>query len=209
MNLGDHVGDTFSAVKHNRQLLKPLLPSEPIWLKQVHGIEVIDAAHAVGAAQADASISRHPGVVCVVMTADCLPVLLCDEQGTVVAAVHAGWRGLCEGIIEQTVRHMNVPSQQLMAWMGPAIGPHAFEVGDEVRTAFVSHLAESATAFVPGIPGKWLADIYQLARLRLQALGIPRIFGGERCTYTEHNQFFSYRREGITGRMASLIWIAD
>ena len=208
LNLGDHVGDAPLAVERNRMLLQSLLPSEPVWLKQVHGTVVVDAGHAACWPQADACITSHPGAVCVVMTADCLPVLLCDEQGSVVGAAHAGWRGLCDGVVEQTVRAMNVPPPSLMVWLGPAIGPQAFEVGEEVRAAFVAQQAQAATAFVAGVSGKWLADIYQLARLRLLALGVTRIYGGDLCTHTDHKRFFSYRRDGVTGRMGTLIWMA-
>ena len=208
LNLGDHVGDESQSVACNRMLLAPLLPSEPVWLEQVHGTGIIDVeAAGCGAPQADACISRHRGAVCVVMTADCLPLLLCDEQGSVVAAVHAGWRGLCDGVIEQAVRAMNVPPQVLMAWLGPAIGPHAFEVGNEVRDAFITIQSQAAAAFLPGVPGKWLADLYQLARLRLNALGVTRVHGGGWCTYTERERFFSYRRDGVTGRMGTFIWL--
>ena len=208
LNLGDHVGDTPLVVARNRMLLQPLLPSEPVWLKQVHGTEVADAGQASCWPQADACITSHPGAVCVVMTADCLPVLLCDERGSVVGAAHAGWRGLCDGVIEQTVRAMHVPPHTLMAWLGPAIGPRAFEVGAEVREAFMAQQPQAVAAFTPGASGKWFADIYQLARLRLQALGITRVYGGGLCTYTEQQRFFSYRRDGVTGRMGTLIWMA-
>ena len=212
-NLGDHVGDEPLTVARNRMLLQPLLPTEPVWLQQVHGVTVVDAAHATCLPQADACVSAHLGAVCVVMTADCLPVLLCDQQGSAVGAAHAGWRGLCDGVIEQTVRAMQVPPTTLMAWLGPAIGAQAFEVGDEVRAAFVAVQPQAAAAFTPSPPAveqptkKWRADIYQLARLRLQALGITRIYGGGRCTYTEREQFFSYRRDGVTGRMGTFIWL--
>ncbi|MDE2117113.1 MAG: peptidoglycan editing factor PgeF [Betaproteobacteria bacterium] len=207
LNLGDHVGDAPLAVARNRMLLEPLLPSEPVWLKQVHGTAVVDAGHTTCWPEGDACVSSHPGAVCVVMTADCLPVLLCDAQGSVVGAAHAGWRGLCDGIIESTVRAMNVPPQTLMAWLGPAIGPSAFEVGEEVRAAFIAQQPQAAAAFVPGIAGKWHADIYQLARLRLNALGITRIYGGGLCTHTDRVRFFSYRRDGVTGRMGTFIWL--
>jgi purine-nucleoside/S-methyl-5'-thioadenosine phosphorylase / adenosine deaminase len=225
LNLGDHVGDAPLAVARNRMLLSSLLPSEPVWLEQVHGTVVADTEIAgCGTPQADACVSRHAGAVCVVMTADCLPVLLCNEQGSVVGAVHAGWRGLCDGVIEQAVHAMGVPPQTLMAWLGPAIGPHAFEVGAEVRTAFLARQAEAAAAFEPspgasappspacgrgagGEGGKWLADLYQLARLHLNALGVTRIFGGGLCTYTERERFFSYRRDGTTGRMGTFVWL--
>lgn len=207
LNLGDHVGDNPLAVSRNRMLLTPLLPSEPVWLKQVHGTVVADAAQTTCWPEADAIVSSRPGAVCVVMTADCLPVLLCDEQGSVVGAVHAGWRGLCDGVIEATVRIMNMPPQTLMAWLGPAIGPQVFEVGDEVRAAFIARQREASVAFVPGISGKWYADIFQLARLRLKALGITRIYGGGLCTYADSVRFFSYRRDGVTGRMGTFIWL--
>ena len=208
LNLGDHVGDAPLAVARNRILLQPLLPSEPVWLKQVHGTVVANAGQASCWPQADACVTKHPGAVCAVMTADCLPVLLCDEQGSVVGAAHAGWRGLCDGVIEQTVHAMSIPPQTIMAWLGPAIGPQSFEVGEEVRAAFMARQPEASVAFTPSVSGKWLADIYLLARLRLNALGITRIYGGDRCTYTNPGQFFSYRRDGATGRMGTLIWIA-
>jgi len=207
-NLGSHVGDNPLAVTRNRMLLAPLMPSEPVWLNQVHGVTVADAGHAGCLPQADASISAHPGAVCVVMTADCLPLLLCDDKGSVVGAAHAGWRGLCDGVIEQTVHAMQVPASSLMAWLGPAIGPAAFEVGAEVRAAFVAKQPQAATAFVAGVDGKWMADIYQLARLRLNALGITRIYGGDLCTYNDPERFYSYRRDGASGRMGTFIWLS-
>ncbi len=207
LNLGDHVGDEPLAVSRNRMLLAPLLPSEPIWLKQVHGTVAMDAAHTACWPEGDACVSSHPGAVCVVMTADCLPVLLCDEPGNVVGAAHAGWRGLCDGIIESTVRAMKVPPHTLMAWLGPAIGAQAFEVGDDVRLAFIARQPEAAAAFSASANGKWLADIYMLARMRLNALGVTRIYGGGLCTFTDHERFFSYRRDGVTGRMGTFIWL--
>jgi YfiH family protein len=207
LNLGDHVGDAPLAVSRNRALLEPLLPSEPVWLKQVHGTEVVDAGGTTCWPEGDACISHRSGAVCVVMTADCLPLLLCDEQGSVVGAVHAGWRGLCDGVIEQAVRAMNAPPQTLMAWLGPAIGPQAFEVGEEVRAAFVEKQPQAEAAFVPGASGKYLADLYQLARLRLNAQGIAHIYGGGWCTHTDSVRFFSYRRDGATGRMGTFIWL--
>ena len=212
LNLGDHVGDAPLAVERNRMLLNKLLPTEPVWLKQVHGVVVADAAQAACWPEADACVSAHPGAVCVIMTADCLPVLLCDDKGSVVGAAHAGWRGLCDGVIEQTVQAMKVPPTTLMAWLGPAIGAQAFEVGDEVRAAFIAAQPQAVSAFTPSPlnrEGKWLADIYQLARLRLQALGISRIYGGGLCTYTDRANFFSYRRDGVTGRMGTFIWLAE
>lgn len=218
LNLGDHVGDAPLRVARNRSLLEPLLPGEPVWLQQQHGTVVVDAASAVCLPQADGCISSRAGAVCAVMTADCLPVLLCDGGGGVVGAVHAGWRGLCDGVIEQTVRAMNVPPGSLMAWLGPAIGARAFEVGEEVRAAFTARQPGAAAAFAPSRPShlpqpgkgasdKWLADLYALARQRLNALGIARIYGGGLCTYTDRERFFSYRRDGATGRMGTFIWL--
>jgi YfiH family protein len=207
LNLGSHVSDNPLVVERNRMLLEPLLPSEPVWLQQVHGVQVVDAGHTTCLPQADASVSTHRGAVCAVMTADCLPILLCNESGSVVGAVHAGWRGLCDGVIEAAVAEMKVPGATLMAWLGPAIGPTAFEVGEEVRAAFMEKQATASTAFVPAPNGKWLADIFQLATLRLLALGITRIYGGGMCTYSEPERFYSYRRDGETGRMATLIWL--
>ena len=215
LNLGDHVGDTPFAVTRNRMLLGAVLPGEPVWLEQVHGTAVADADRAACQTQAchgssrraDACIARRHGSVCVVMTADCLPVLLCDGQGTVVAAVHAGWKGLAAGVIEATVQTMEVAPQNLMAWLGPAISQQAFEVGEDVRAAFVDADQAAAAAFIPGSSGKYFADIYALARLRLNALGITKIYGGDRCTCRESDQFFSYRRDGVTGRMGTFIWL--
>lgn len=207
LNLGSHVGDSALAVAHNRMLLGGLLPGEPVWLEQVHGTVVADADRAGCKTVADACIAHLSGSVCVVMTADCLPVLLCDSQGTVVAAVHAGWRGLASGVIESAVRAMGAMPGHLMAWLGPAISQAAFEVGAEVRAAFMG--ADYDAAFVPGASGKYMADIYALARLRLNALGITQIYGGDRCTFIEEAKFFSYRRDGVTGRMATFIWLEN
>ncbi len=206
-NLGSHVQDNPLQVERNRMLLEPLLPSEPVWLQQVHGVTVVDAGHTSCLPEADASVSTHRGAVCAVMTADCLPILLCDDKGSVVGAVHAGWRGLCDGVIEAAVAEMKVPTSSLMVWLGPAIGPMAFEVGAEVRAAFIGQHASAAAAFVPAPNGKWLADIFQLATLRLHALGITRIYGGGMCTYSNPERFYSYRRDGETGRMATMIWL--
>ncbi len=209
LNLGEHVADAPMHVAANRQRLASLLPSEPVWLNQVHGVQVIDAAQAQCTERADASFTRRPEVVCVTMTADCLPVLLCDQAGSVVAAVHAGWRSLCDGVLEATVAAMttHVPADQLLAWFGPAIGPHAFEVGSEVRAQFMRHDPAATLGFVPA-GEKWLGDLYLLARQRLHAVGVTQIYGGNRCTYSEPEDFFSYRRDGATGRMATLIWLA-
>jgi polyphenol oxidase len=204
-NVAHHIGDQESAVAA-RLGLRAYLPDEPAWLTQVHGTRCIAAETAEFGTEADASVTRSRGVVCAVLTADCLPVLLCDDAGTVVAAAHAGWRGLLSGVIECTVAEMSVPGERLMAWLGPAIGPSAFEVGDEVRAAFVAVDAGAVDAFVARPNGKWLCDLYALARLRLSAVGVTRVFGGDRCTFTEQDVFFSFRRERETGRMASLIW---
>jgi len=208
LNLGDHVGDNPLLVARNRQQFSAIFPSEPVWLKQVHSTTVINAAQAACVPTADASFSRQADAVCVVMTADCLPILLCDQDGTVVAAAHAGWRGLCDGVIETTVATMKVPGEYLMAWLGPAISQAAFEVGDEVRAAFMAHDPQAKLAFSPTADGKWMADIYWLACQRLQALGITQIYGGNLCTYQDKERFFSYRRDGVTGRMATFIWLA-
>lgn len=207
LNLGDHVGDDPAAVAENRRILRARLPAEPHWLRQVHGTRCVDAALATADSEADAAFVRHPGAVCAVLTADCLPVLLCDAAGTVVAAAHAGWRGLAAGVIEATVRAMDVPGEQLMAWLGPAIGPQNFEVGGEVRATFTAHDPAAAAAFAVRPGGKWLCDIYGLARQRLAVLGVRRVAGGDFCTVREAGRFYSYRRDGATGRMASTIWM--
>lgn len=209
LNLGLNSGDDAEAVARNRASLRQALPAEPLWLRQVHGITVVEADGAAGSPEADAAIARRPGTVCAVLSADCLPLLLCDEAGSIVAAVHAGWRGLCAGVIEQALRAMGRPPQSLLAYLGPAIGAAAYEVGAEVRAAFVEadRDGECAAAFAPGAPGKFHADLYALARLRLARSGVARIYGGGYCTYTERERFYSYRRDGATGRMASLIWI--
>ena len=208
-NLADHVGDDPEAVKYNRKQLRVdlELPTEPCWLQQVHGTRVINAGSPVEGLEADGSFALQPGVVCAVMTADCLPVLLSDREGTRVAALHAGWRGLAAGILEQGVEVLGVSPEQLLAYLGPAIGPQAFEVGDEVRQDFFDHDPKAAEAFKPAGSGKWMADIYLLARQRLNARGLENIHGGQRCTFLEEADFFSYRRDRTCGRMASLIWI--
>lgn len=208
LNLGMHVGDNPTSVAANRALLASLLPSEPAWLNQVHGTDIIDTAGMQTQPNADASFSRIPGNVCAIMTADCLPVLFCDRTGSVVAGAHAGWRGLCNGVLEATLAAMQVAPAEIMAWLGPAIGPDAFEVGGEVRDAFIAHDPQASAAFKPGAAdGKWLADIYLLARQRLNTAGVTAIYGGGLCTVSDSTRFFSYRREQITGRMASLIWL--
>jgi polyphenol oxidase len=211
LNFGMHVKDNPIHVALNRQLLSEFLPSEPVWLNQVHGVHVVDAAQTNCVADADASFSTKKNVVCVTMTADCLPVLLCDVNGTVVSAVHAGWRGLCDGVLEASIhavcRDAKVESNQLMAWFGPAIGSNAFEVGDEVRQQFMAIDARAELAFVKN-GDKYLGDLYKIATQRLNNLGVTKIYGGGRCTFTEKDQFFSFRRDGDTGRMATLIWLA-
>ncbi|MGZ8271485.1 MAG: peptidoglycan editing factor PgeF [Methylophilus sp.] len=205
-NLGDHVKDNPHHVAQNRQLLNAFVPTEPVWLNQVHGVRVIDAAMSSCLESADAAYTTKTNVVCVTMTADCLPVLLCDKQGKVVAAVHAGWRSLCDGVIEATVKAMKVDAASLIAWFGPAIGPNAFEVGAEVRAQFVAQDKNAEYAFKP-LGDKWLGDLYQIATQRLHQLGVLGIYGGGECTYSNQEKFFSFRRDGDTGRMATLIWI--
>lgn len=206
LNLAVHVGDAPAAVAENRRLLESSLPGRPAWLEQVHGAGVVRAGEP--GLCADASFSTEPGLVCAVLTADCLPVLLCDESASVVAAAHAGWRGLAAGVLERTVEAMGVPPGRLLAWLGPAIGPQAFEVGEEVRAAFMAVDPLAAQAFVPGArAGKWQADLFMLARQRLQAIGLKGVWGGGLCTFTDARRFYSYRRDGVTGRFASLVWI--
>ncbi|ENO90188.1 hypothetical protein C666_02980 [Thauera linaloolentis 47Lol = DSM 12138] len=207
-NLAKHVGDVPAAVARNRAMLRELLPAEPVWLSQVHGCAVADAAVADGVLVADAVVAREPGRVCVVMTADCLPVLLCDDDGSVVAAAHAGWRGLAGGVLEATIERMAVAPGRLRAWLGPAIGPDCFEVGDEVREVFVSRDPEAADAFVAApAQGKWMADLFALARRRLKAAGVGHVEGGGVCTVRDPERFYSYRRDGRTGRFASIVWL--
>lgn len=207
LNLGDHVGDAPERVLANRLWLGAHLGAEPLWLKQVHGVNVLDADQADASREADASFTRRAGQACVVLTADCLPLLLCNSSGTAVAAVHAGWRSLCGGIIERTLAVARRPGDEWLAWMGPAIGPRAFEVGDEVRMAFVDQDERAAEAFLADSVGKWRTDIYRLARQRLAAAGVTAIYGGGHCTMEEGAQFYSYRRDGVTGRMGSFIWL--
>ena len=212
MNPADHVGDDPGHVAHNRaRLIDALqLPSAPLWLQQVHGVRVIDAGDSEVVGEADAAFTTRAGVVCAVLTADCLPVLFCDRAGSRVAAAHAGWRGLVAGVLETTVATMAVPADSLLAWFGPAISAPAYVVGDEVREAFMAQAAESAAAFEPANGGGWHADLYTLARQRLAAIGVSAIYGGDRCSLREPDYFFSYRRDGArTGRMASLIWLEN
>jgi len=207
-NLGDHVDDDPAAVARNRARLREQLGiPEPSWLKQVHGTDIVEAAFGEAGHVADGSYTDMAGTVCAVLTADCLPVFLCDRFGSRVAVVHAGWRGLVNGVIEAGVLALRTPGDELMAWLGPAIGPESYEVGDDVRAAFLSADPEAERAFRPNGAGKWLMDIYALARQRLQGIGVEAVTGGGRCTFREQETFFSYRRDGETGRMASLIWL--
>lgn len=207
LNPAAHVNDDPERVSANRQRIGDMLqlPSEPVWLQQVHGTRVVQADQVDGLVEADASMTCQSNTVCAVLTADCLPVLFCGDGGAVVGAAHAGWRGLAAGVLENTLAAM--ACRDVAVWLGPAIGPEHFEVGDEVRAAFVENNAQTGSAFIAHGPGKWLADIYQLARLRLTALGVERLYGGEFCTVADAGRFYSYRRDGAaTGRMASLIW---
>lgn len=207
-NLAGHVGDAAASVQANRlELCRHLaLPTEPVWLEQVHGCRVVDAAAAGSTARADASVSFQANVVCVVLTADCLPALICSRRGDRVAAVHAGWRGLAAGVLEATVDALKIDPQELLVWLGPAIGPQAFQVGAEVREVFLDVHPEAAEAFAPQAGGYWLADLYALARIRLGSVGVKAVHGGNMCTFSQDSLFYSYRREAVTGRMASLIW---
>jgi polyphenol oxidase len=223
LNLGARIGDSPGAVGENRRRVreKLRLPAEPIWLEQVHGTEVVElaaivagvrSAGPVGAAPdiaptGDASIARSAGWVCAIRVADCMPVLFAAQDGSAVGAAHAGWRGLAGGVLEATVRRLGVPASKLIAWMGPAIGPKHFEVGDDVRAAFMAADADSASAFVMNVRGRWQCDLHALARRRLNALGLSAIYGGGWCTFAEADRFFSYRRDGQCGRMAALTWI--
>ncbi|WP_409310189.1 purine nucleoside phosphorylase YfiH [Pectobacterium sp. B1J-3] len=209
LNLGGHVGDAPENVVLNRQILvdSAELPSAPYWLDQIHGTDVIRIGETLPhSVQGDAAYTNRSGQVCAVMTADCLPVLFCSIAGDEVAAAHAGWRGLSHGVLETTLANFQAKPSHIMAWLGPAIGPDTFEVGPEVREIFLQHDMRAVSAFRPN-GEKFFADIYQLARLRLQSCGVTQIFGGNFCTVSEPQKFFSYRRDGVTGRMASLIWL--
>ncbi len=209
LNLGNHVGDDPTAVSRNRQLFQTTakMPGQPVWLNQTHSTHcVVLGSDVTATLDADASFSRQPGLICTVMTADCLPLLLCNQAGTEVAAVHAGWRGLCNGVIENTLQLFSRPADCL-AWLGPAISQGAFEVGAEVRAAFIQQEPAAGSAFIAGEQGKWLADLYLLARQRLARCGVTAVYGGECCTYLQSHDFFSYRRDGQTGRMATAIWL--
>jgi YfiH family protein len=209
-NLGARCGDDPAKVRQNRASLVEAysLPSEPLWLHQVHGIEVaVDDGTRGSDPLADASVTSLPGSVLAVLTADCLPVLFCNAQGTEVAAAHAGWRGLAAGMLEQTVAAMHSKPEQLMAWLGPAAGASRYEIGEEVRQAFLAEDADAESAFTATRPGHYLIDMNAIARKRLHALGVTRVYGGQHCTIGDI-RFYSHRREQRTGRMASLIWLA-
>lgn len=219
LNLATHVGDDLDVVYANRALLRETthLPSEPYWLNQTHSNISVELPYEyrgytdgniIAIIEADASFTSMPEHICAVMTADCLPVLLVDEGGNCVASIHAGWRGLANGVIENTIKRLNVSPEKIHAWLGPAIGPNHFEVGQDVKDTFVASDSEHASCFIPrNTPGKYLCDIYELARQQMQRLGVEHISGGEFCTVTDQERFFSYRRDGQTGRMASLIWL--
>lgn len=208
LNLGDHVEDEPQAVAKNRLRLTSQLGCHPAWLRQVHGVTVVRAEPGA-VAEADASWTDQPGVACTVMTADCLPALFCDRAGTRVAAAHAGWRGLAAGVLEATLDSLACAPEEVLVWLGPAIGPRAFEVGGEVRDVFMAQHSQAVDAFVPSAnAGRFMADIYHLARIRLAAHGVTAVFGGGLCTYSDP-RFYSYRRAPRTGRFASLIWLAN
>lgn len=220
-NLGNRYGDQGDdpgKVEKNRELLTQAfsLPNKPHWLRQVHGVDVLrfDEAPVITGdfnrdePIADASVTAQKNIVLSVLTADCLPALFCNEDGTEVAAAHAGWRGLVSGVLENTVHAMHSKPENVMAWLGPAAGPGAYEIGTEVRDAFVQHDPHADAAFVSTRENHWKVDLYQLARMRLQGIGITRIYGGDHCTISEQKQFFSHRRDKVTGRMASIIWMS-
>ena len=207
-NLADHVGDAISAVTENRRRLVDTLqlPTSPNWLRQVHGTNVVVDRWLPGCV-GDAAYAQRTGVVCAVLTADCLPLLMCDQTGTQIAAVHAGWRGLAAGVIEATLERFSGDRADIMVWFGPAIGPTAFEVGEDVVEALTATDPDARRAFAPCGSSRWLADLYALARQRLRGGGVTQIYGGEWCTFSDPHRFYSFRRDGVTGRMASLIWL--
>lgn len=211
LNLGAHVGDAPEAVTANRELLARAagLEREPLWLDQVHSPRAVYATDWRAGIQADACVALSAGQICAIMTADCLPVLFCDESGKSVAAAHAGWRGLLSGVLESTLFMMTAPPSKILAWIGPGIGRQAFEVGDEVREAFASQDAGAAAFFDANPAGRWQADLAGLARHRLNRLGLERIYGGDVCTASDPQRFFSYRRDGQCGRMASMVWLEE
>jgi YfiH family protein len=191
-----------------RARLRAFLPADPAWIRQVHGTACVRAEPAANGISADAVYSKEKGGVCLVSLADCMPVLLAEENGEAVAAAHAGWRGLAGGVIESAIDALGIPGARLLAWLGPAIGPRAYEVGDEVRAAFLERDARAARAFSATRPGHWLLDLYAVARQRLEAKGVRRVSGGTFCTYTQEDKFFSFRKNGATQRMAAAVWLA-
>ena len=209
-NLAEHVGDDALNVAANRKILSDTLRlhSNPIWLEQTHSTIVIAASPDIQGKEADAAFTNEANRICVIMTADCLPILICNQSGSHVAAIHAGWRGLANGIIEKTLQAMQLPPQEILIWLGPAIGPNTFEVGAEVRERFITKYPEAANEFLASTNQKWLGNLYGLARLHFNKQGVTQIYGGDFCTFTDKDRFFSYRRDnGKTGRMASLIWL--
>jgi YfiH family protein len=209
LNLGIHVQDDPIAVRKNRvKLMEQFnLPQEPAWLTQTHSTIVVKNTLDYSLCEADASFADEPDLVCTVLTADCLPLLVCDKQGTQVAAIHAGWRGLADGVIEATIERLSAAREDLLVWLGPAIGPRVYEVGEDVYQAFIDHDQKAKLGFRAHTPNKWLMNVYALAHQRLSALGVLHISGGEHCTYTEAEKFYSFRRDGVTGRMASMIYL--
>lgn len=209
LNLGAHCGDNQADVDENRARVYQAagFPQQPVWLEQVHGHDILKLTGELPASKrADAAWTNQRRTVCAVMTADCLPVLFCNKAGTEVAAAHAGWRGLCDGVLEETVASFSDAPENIIAWMGPAIGPTAFEVGAEVREAFMARDAQAVSAFVPK-GEKYMANLFELARQRLGNVGVTQLYGGDRCTYSEPDEFFSWRRDRTTGRLASFIWL--
>jgi polyphenol oxidase len=208
LNLGAHVGDNPETVADNRRAIIAAagLPAEPVWLEQVHGVNVADLDAPGPYGPADAAVTRRPKRVCAILTADCLPVVFATESGDTIAAAHAGWRGLSAGVIEATVQAIGASPQRLIAWLGPAIGPQHFEVGAEVREAFLRDDPENIDAFESNSRGRFMADLALLARRRLERLGISRIHGGGECTYARADRYFSHRRDGTTGRQGTFIW---
>lgn len=210
-NLADHVNDSSEHVKKNREILKKDLGliNEPIWIEQTHSSIAIEATSAHRDCEADASFTKQPHQVCVILTADCLPLLVCNKKGTEVAAIHAGWKGLANGVIVSTLEKLHSSPEELLVWLGPAISAAHYEVGDEVRQAFIETIPNAESAFMPSPRQRWLADLYTLAKLQMNQLGVTAIYGGNHCTYADPERFYSYRRDGVeTGRMASLIWIS-
>lgn len=203
-NLATHVGDNLDDVTRNREMIS--MP-KPGWLEQVHSTKVVELPSTLQVPLADAAFTQQKGVTCVVLTADCLPLLVTDKCGSCVAAIHAGWRGLNDGIIEATISRLPVKVHNLLVWLGPAIGPQAYEVGEDVYRSFLQQDSEFEKAFTPRTEQHWLLNMYQAARIRLQRLGIENVYGGEFCTFSDESRFYSYRRDGDTGRMASMIWI--